>query len=327
MITEVRPTPARSIRAEPEQIPVLVGAERSGTTLLRLMLNHHPSLSWINEFEYAVDFVGDDGALPNVDDFARRMETQRVFRASGFTIDRGLRYLELVRSFVQQRRERSGRALVGLTVHRHFDRVLRLWPQARFIHLIRDGRDVARSCVEMGWAGHVHHGVERWIEAERLWERVQAGLPSQRWIELTYEDLIREPEVQLARLCDFLGVAYSPAMLSYPSDTTYAPPNPKLVFQWRRKLSPRNLALLEGRIGAMLTQRSYELSGAPPATPGWFERAGLSLRNRWGRMRFRQRRYGLGLWLASLLAQRLPLPGWRRSLRLKLNELDAKHLK
>ena len=39
----------------------LVGSERSGTTLLRLMLDHHTQLSWCNEFEYAVDLVSDKG--------------------------------------------------------------------------------------------------------------------------------------------------------------------------------------------------------------------------------------------------------------------------
>jgi hypothetical protein len=61
-------------------------------------------------------------------------------------------------------------------VHRHYDRLLRLWPEARFIHLVRDPRDVASSCIGMGWAGNVWTGVTRWIEAERLWDEVRGDL-------------------------------------------------------------------------------------------------------------------------------------------------------
>jgi|GEM_PF-5624238 len=44
----------------------LVGSERSGTTVLRLMLAHHPQIAWCQEFEYAVDRVSDDGNFPNL---------------------------------------------------------------------------------------------------------------------------------------------------------------------------------------------------------------------------------------------------------------------
>lgn len=44
----------------------LVGAERSGKTLLRLMLEHHPDISWLNEFEYSVDLVSDQGEYPSL---------------------------------------------------------------------------------------------------------------------------------------------------------------------------------------------------------------------------------------------------------------------
>ena len=49
----------------------LVGAERSGTTLLRLMLDHHPQVAFLHEFEFAVDCVGDDGTCPALPDYYR----------------------------------------------------------------------------------------------------------------------------------------------------------------------------------------------------------------------------------------------------------------
>jgi len=168
----------------------LVGAERSGTTVLRLMLDNHPQIAWCYEFEYAVDKVSDEGNFPSLEDYYKWLETHRIFQDTGFTIDRSLSYLQLCHSFLVQKREQVGKKLVGATVHHHFDRLLSIFPDARFIHLIRDGRDVARSCIGMGWAGNVYTGVERWIEAESLWDKLSQSIPPERQIEVTYETLI-----------------------------------------------------------------------------------------------------------------------------------------
>ncbi|MEP0844220.1 MAG: sulfotransferase, partial [Phycisphaerae bacterium] len=56
----------------------LVGAERSGTTLARLMLDHHPRIAWLNEFEYAVDLIGPQG-WPDVNAYCDYLETNRIF--------------------------------------------------------------------------------------------------------------------------------------------------------------------------------------------------------------------------------------------------------
>ncbi len=78
----------------------LVGAERSGTTVLRLMLSHHPQLSWCQEFEYVVDQVTNEGRFPNLDQYYEWLETHRVFQARNFKIDHTLDYVELVNSFL-----------------------------------------------------------------------------------------------------------------------------------------------------------------------------------------------------------------------------------
>src|SRR5690606_30898833 len=127
----------------------------------------------------------------------------------------GSDYPTLLNGFLIQARDQAGKSLVGATVHRHFDRLLWLWPDARFIHLVRDPRDVARSCIGMGWAGNVWTGVERWVTAEQLWDRLRHRLTEARMLEVRYEDLLAAPDRVLARTCAFVGVDYAPAMLTY----------------------------------------------------------------------------------------------------------------
>ena len=179
----------------------LVGSERSGTTLLRLMLDHHSCITFTHEFSYAVEYMPDEDHWLDLMEFHRLLDADRVFRATGFTADEALDYPHLVDSFLRQRRDRSAKPIVGAVVHHHFDRLTRIWPDARFVHIVRDGRDVARSFIEMGWAGNMYTAVEGWMTAENLWAKMRLHLEAERWIDVYYEALIREPEDTLRQIC------------------------------------------------------------------------------------------------------------------------------
>lgn len=158
----------------------LVGAERSGTTVLRLMLDHHPQLAWHSEFEYAVDRISETGEWPHIDEYHQWLAKQRIFLDLDFKLDHTLTYPQLINSFLVQKRDRDHKPIVGATVHRHFDKVLSIWPDARFIHIVRDGRDVARSCIGMGWAGNgCDPGSDR--PFERVSQLIEGFEPPTAW--------------------------------------------------------------------------------------------------------------------------------------------------
>lgn len=305
----------------------LVGAERSGSTVLRLMLDHHPQLSWCPEFEYVVDQIPDSNGWPQLEEYYEWLETHRIFQATGFVIDRSLNYPQLVNSFLLQKRDRAQKPLVGATVHRHFDRLLYIWPDAKFIHLVRDGRDVAHSCIGMGWAGNVWTGVERWIEAEGLWVQLSQKLPAEQQIELTYEELISDPVNTLSRLCNFIGIPYEPAMLSYPQKTTYDFPDSSLIAQWKRKMSEWEIQLVESRISSMLVERGYQLSGLPLLEVTSSMERKLKLQDWWSRLQFRVQRAGPILFLSDYLSRKLRLTQWQKQVKLQLNAIEKTHLK
>ena len=112
---------------------------------------------------------------------------------------------------------------------------------------------MARSVVLKGWAGNVYQGAAYWLNAERCWDSLALHLSERQAIDVRYEELVTDPEGVLSAICRFIGVDYSPEMLAYSTDAPqYPPPDPTLAGLWSRKLAPRDVALVEQRIGGLL---------------------------------------------------------------------------
>lgn len=306
----------------------LVGCERSGTTLFRLMLDHHPQIAFFFEFEYAVSEMPRNGGFPDLQAYYDFLERNRIFRTARVEIDRTLDYPHLIDSFLRQKRIRDGnKPVVGATVHYAFDRLPRIWPDARFIHLLRDGRDVARSIIGMGWASNMYTAARWWRDAEETWSALDRQIPAERKLTVRYEDLVTRTQEELERVCEFIGVPYDPAMLDYSKTSTYEKPNTASLRQWKVKATPHEIQLAEAGIGQLLEARGYELSGLPPLTITPLREAWLNLHDRLGRFRFGVRRYGLRLVLAERVARWLRLSSWHKKIARRVDEIDEKYIK
>ncbi len=86
---------------------LLVGAEQSGTTLLRLMLDSHPEVAFAEEFHYAVDAITADGRYPSTVEFGARLALDRTFATSGFHFDPTLGFEEMVNGFLLSRQRQK----------------------------------------------------------------------------------------------------------------------------------------------------------------------------------------------------------------------------
>jgi hypothetical protein len=293
--------------------------------MLHLMLDSHPQISNPGEFDFLIDQVGDNGELPDARQYRRWLSTDRVFLESGLTIDPSLDYRQLIASFIEQLWPKD--KILTMNMHHHFERIPWLFPDARYIHLVRDPRDVARSAIGMGWAGNLYRGVDIWTVAERSWERLAATLTPDRYLEVRYEDLLENVSQELTRICRFLALDYSPSMLSYPSRSTYAAPDAQLRYQWKKNCQPRELQLVDWKLGDMLVQRRYELSGFRPQRPTVLELLAIAVQDKHYRARFRMKRYGFALYMENLLASRAQIQSWRDSCQRRLNQIDLKFLK
>jgi hypothetical protein len=178
----------------------------------------------------------------------------------------------------------------------------------------------------MGWAGNVYSGVIPWIETETLWDQFCSRFDRQNVIEVCYEELISNPELQLSRVCDFLGVSYSPEMLRYPAHSTYEPPDPSNIQKWKGTLGPREVALVEIKAGHLLSARNYEPSGHPLNAPRLLERMLLAFQNKLYKWRFLIGRCGFYDAIMQKLTRRL-LPAWHAAVVNRTNEKAKQYLK
>jgi len=303
----------------------VVGPLRSGTTLLRLLLDHNPDLNCFGEFETAVSqAVGKD--WPDMERFHTFLEIDRQSLAHNFTVDRSLAYEPLIYSFLAQKYQLDPEKLVGASVHSRIDLLPKLWPKAKFIHLNRDPRDVARSCIGMGWVGNVYDGAVYWKKAEQDWEKAKLSVPDSNALEVYYEALVAEPEMELARICSFLGVDYTPKMLELHTDTTYSKPDARFANQWKKKLSAEECRWVEYRCADLMKVRGYDLvsSAKPPAR---LLALILKIQTRLYRLYFNSKRYGIPLYCKFLVAKRLRLLKILKSTQLEMNRIVVQKIR
>ncbi len=302
--------------ADDSPIFALYGALRSGTTLLRLILRAHPQILSEHENDCLLDHLKGEGTDLRLD--AEGLAHDWIFREMGLRVPQTRDGRAAFEDLLAQHRA-SWQGPVLLVLHRGIGRLMDLRPRTRVIHLLRDPRDVARSSIGMGWVGTPWHGVRHWIRTEEEWEVNAARVPEV--CEIRYEDLVRDPVPELTRVCHFMGLDYDPAMMEYVRTSTYSAIDPAMAEQWRRKMIPRDIALVEHRAGPLLSARGYAPSGHPVSAPTKSERLRLRFANRAGVWRTRTRRYGLVDPVIYGVAKRLGLRDLQRRMQLRL---DAK---
>ena len=303
----------------------IVAPVRSGSTFLRLMLDSHPEITNPGECDFLFDLVSDSGEMPEIIKYHEWLSINRIFQSKNIDIDKSLNYKELMDSFVKQFQKPE--AVLSMNVHCHFQRIPHVFPNARYIHLLRDPRDVARSCIGMGWVGNVYYGVDIWADAEKSWDKLKVTLRPEQHIEVRYEELLNDIEKVLGEICDFYGVEYTNKMLSYADNSSYELPNKNLSYQWKKKYSNKELRLVEGKVSGLLLDRGYELSGTILVKPGLVEKFRLMFQNKLYRVQHSIKSYGWVLYIKNLIANKLGIKPLINSCKREINAINLKGLK
>jgi len=293
--------------------------------MLRLLLNHHPDIAFNLESMFLISVMSDDGAFPDMQAYRTWLASDRVFQHSRFSIDESLDYQQLVDDFLIQKL--GEKTVVGATIHHHYHRLNFLWPDAKYIYLLRDGRDVASSVKKIGFEGNHYESAKWWLRAEVEWEEAKKNLSKDNWIEIKYEQLTENPVQQLKRICAFVGVPYDDKVLDFSKDSSYKGPDSAYNFQWKRKTPQTEVQRIEALIGDRLVKRGYPLSGFPAIFISSVGKKVLRIDSRLKKYAFGVKRYGLLLCLGETIARRLKLRSVQERLSVKKDAIIDENLK
>ena len=291
-------------RRVPAPAPFVVGLTRSGTTLLRMMLDAHGELTIPPETHFVPDVIKAARSQAGTDAVLAAFTSNRTWNDFGIDAEEMRERIEaagptdaaaVLRAFFTAYAERQGKPRWGDKTPAYMlsvQRIGRTLPESRFIHLIRDGRDVAlsQSARALNEQPPPAEQAARWVKRIRKSREQAATLKGPRYVEARYEDLVRDPEATLRRICEFIELDWDEGMLSYHERAaerltemagelraegghstqaagyridnhapTTKPPDPSKLDKWRTGMSAADLAAYEGVAGELLTELGYEL--------------------------------------------------------------------
>lgn len=288
----------------------VVGCPRSGTTLLQRMLDHHSQLAVANDTHFVVRAIEKHAAarIPQILTGERLpLDRSLIDGVLGYhrfarlglpaeSVERAAAASEDYRSFVahlytvyaaSHDKPYGGEKTPDFV--RRLPLLAALCPDSRFVHIVRDGRDVALSTLD--WA-HERKGPGKWalwqqdpVVASGLWWSWQVGAGrlagealGDRYHELRYEDLIAEPTAELRRITEAIGLPFERNMLDYHRGRERSRPGRSAkqnwlrptagLRDWRTQLPETDLAAFEAVAATELRAAGYELQfdSTAPAT-------------------------------------------------------------
>jgi hypothetical protein len=269
----------------------VLGVRRSGTTLLRVMLDRLPELAIPDESYFIPQLADRHRGRLDVDAFVddlRRLPTLREWEIEPGDVRSRLRagasLREGIAAVYEVYAEARGKKRWGDKTPmymQHLGLLESLFPEALYVHLIRDGRDAAVSFLAMpgglvteswghprGAAGFACQWRTEVEAARRLGTRVGAD----RYLEVRYEALVSVPESELRRICIFAGLEFDDGMLRYarhvdvsakPHQQRLAQPPQPGVRDWRSEMRREDVAAFERVAGDLLAELGYEAARRP----------------------------------------------------------------
>jgi hypothetical protein len=280
----------------------MVGCQRSGTTLLQRMVDANPDIAVVHESRFVDTYYQNRQGLtpegnvspelvPLIAEHPRftKLEVNREGLESLIPNGRPIHYRDFISGLYGLHGRALGKKIVGDKTPRYVRSIPELhalWPGARFVHLIRDGRDVCLSALQWRSGGELARRFETWktdpVATAGIWwdwlvrlgREAGENLGPDLFYELRYEDLVADPAGQCERLCGFLDIPYDDAMIRFHEGRERA--GPKLstkrawkgvtpgLRDWRTDLSPEDTELFEAAAGELLDELGYDRAVPAP---------------------------------------------------------------
>ncbi|MGQ9862310.1 MAG: sulfotransferase family protein [Thiobacillaceae bacterium] len=305
----------------------IIGMPRSGTKLLRNLLNRHDRVA-IPDTEsellpWLVQHLGEFSDLSREENFERFYE--RVSKAPYFIYKKEAGRCPSARQWLAACRRHDAAGLfealirldVGASVDsgviwgdkspsyiRHIPLIASLYPHARFIHIVRDVRDYCLS-INMAWGKDMLRAAQRWADDVGDASQALHSLPNPH-LQVRYEDLLTDTESVMRQCCSLLDLDFDPVMLhlARPSENLGdARGQTRIVAEnlgkFRQRMPEYTLRRIEEIAGEVLEAHGYALAipGTPPRRLGKFEMRVAQMRDGWNLIRSARAERG-GYWQA-----------------------------
>lgn len=284
----------------------IAGASRSGTTLMSFVMRRHSQVAGLKEMQYFGEFYTPGSSVKKFGEaeaikvvatlFARQSQGILRARPNAECFAEALRFVRtldvdqlrgdtLFSAIVNEIADREGKLIPCEQTPRnvfYIRRLLKLYPQARFVVMVRDPRAVLAS-QKMRWqrrrlasAGSqvpLRESIRAWINYHpftmaRLWNRAQdqllRAMDHPRVLAVRFEDLLTDPEVTVRRICEHCDIDFQPDMLdieqvnsSHESSGSQRGFNRNTVAAWQKILEPTELSVINRRCNAHMLRHGY----------------------------------------------------------------------
>jgi hypothetical protein len=298
-----------------ERGPIFIGGpDRCGKTLLRALLVSHPNIAipavGSNYWSYFYKQYGD---LGQPDNFERCLAAMLRYKHARFLqpdADRIRRefwqgqpsYARLFALFHEHYAEREGKPRWGDQtglIERYADPIFAAYPGARMIHMIRDPRDRYEASLALHPNGKMRVGgaTARWLYSVRLAQRNHRRYPH-RYKIVRYETLVCQPEQTMRDICEFLGEAFVPAMLTMEGAPGYrdkgehranassdrAVISTAYIGRFRDAIPGREIAFMQRYAGREMARYDYQLEAIRLPLADWLAFSFVDWPANWTRM-------------------------------------------
>lgn len=268
----------------------IVGLGRSGTTLLSVMLDAHSRIAIPYESHFFIKYWRNVHKFGDLSNMKNRVFLVESILAEPFVaewdrkptldeidLEQCIDLPATISQIYCVYARKHGKPCWGdktPTYIAHIDILNKMFPEAKIVHIYRDGRDVALSPINLGWWSYpdfVSH-LRGWRDTIYQARASLRKLPHDQWIEIKYEDLVSSPEKEMRRLASFLGIEFEANMLDGYLDTVgekvgsrinqhhanlRSKPSPKHAFKWKKTLSPADQAIAYQIAGALFKELEY----------------------------------------------------------------------
>ncbi|MCQ9206659.1 MAG: sulfotransferase [Omnitrophica bacterium] len=289
----------------------IIGSERSGSTLLRLLLSHHPQVYIFSDsYDFLISSLlkKDSDSLRIFNPFYRKIIVR--FRN---LIKSSTQPSEKIKKIIAICRKETNKQYIGIQMHRNYKLVNMAFPRAKYIHLVRDPRPVCKSMIKFRWCGNYYYAAKKWLTSISEVKNLQEAILNENFLEIKYEKLVSKTKDVLNKICKFIGIAYTDEMFDYTKYTTYSYPSAENVNNRNHSISKKDIYLVESITGETMQSYGYTLVHSQIWKPHFCGKFYLWLDNRIKRFLLHVRFIGITTYLRIKVNQILGVVIFRKA--------------